>query len=263
MAVVTQRFVSKALQTETVIHIVIPFDRYDYGKKPLTDSAYDKTVILLHGLRQSGEMWLRQTNLERYAAEHGFCAVLPDTQRSFCTNMAYGLPYYDYISEEVPAMIRTLYNIPADPDHLYIGGLSAGGYGALKCALHHPERYAGVLCYSSGFYMLDDPPLLNAYEENELIGLMGPELKRAPEDDLDAAAQKASGCARLPFVYLSCGIQEARRPENLRMRETLLRNHFDVLYEEWPALHNWENWDTALQKSFAYTDRKIKEKQNP
>ena len=40
--------------------------------------------------------------MERYARERGLAVVLPEVQRSFYTDMAYGLPYFTYVPKSCP-----------------------------------------------------------------------------------------------------------------------------------------------------------------
>lgn len=62
--------------------------------------------------------------------------------------MAYGLPYFTYVSEELPAVCRRMFGLGAARERNYIFGLSMGGYGAMKCALTYPDRYAGAASFS-------------------------------------------------------------------------------------------------------------------
>ena len=80
--------------------------------------------------------------MERYARERGIAVVLPEVQRSFYTDMVYGLPYFTYVSEELPTACRRMFGLSAAREQNYIFGLSMGGYGAMKCALTYPGRYA-------------------------------------------------------------------------------------------------------------------------
>ena len=56
--------------------------------------------------------------------------------------MACGLPYFTYVSEELPTLCRRMFSLSAAREKNYVFGLSMGGYGAMKCALTYPGRYA-------------------------------------------------------------------------------------------------------------------------
>ena len=102
-------------------------------------------VFLLHGLSDNATNWSRFTAAERYAASYGVAVVMPEVQRSFYTDMKYGLDYFKYVTDELPALIRRYFRLNCTS--MYVMGLSMGGYGALKCALTYPERYKGAAAF--------------------------------------------------------------------------------------------------------------------
>jgi S-formylglutathione hydrolase len=53
---------------------------------------------------------------------------------------------YDYITEELPALIRD--NFTVDTDNASIFGHSMGGHGAITIALKNPQRYRSVSAFS-------------------------------------------------------------------------------------------------------------------
>ena len=130
---------SESLRMATAVDVILP----DKG-----ELSEVKTLYLLHGLTDDCTGWTRYTAVERYARERGLAVVLPEVQRSFYTDMAYGLPYFTYVSEELPAVCRRMFGLGAARDQNYIFGLSMGGYGAMKCALTYPDRYAGAASFS-------------------------------------------------------------------------------------------------------------------
>ena len=157
MACIRMSLRSRVLDVDTVVNVVIPYDHFDReGRlKPFT-----RTLYLLHGLRQNADAWQRMSSAERIANYYGYALIMPDAQRSFYTDMAHGPRFFTYLTEELPEIMQAMFKIPADPAHTYVGGLSMGGYGALKCALQRPDLYAGAMCFSSGFFTLNRPNLL-------------------------------------------------------------------------------------------------------
>ena len=139
MAFLRCEIASESLRMATAVDVILP----DKG-----DLSEVKTLYLLHGLTDDCTGWTRYTAVERYARERGLAVVLPEVQRSFYTDMAYGLPYFTYVSEELPAVCRRMFGLGAAREQNYIFGLSMGGYGAMKCALTYPGRYAGAASFS-------------------------------------------------------------------------------------------------------------------
>ena len=139
MAFLRCEIASEALRMATAVDVILP----DQG-----ELSRIKTLYLLHGLTDDCTGWTRYTAVERYARERGIAVVLPEVQRSFYTDMVYGLSYFTYVSEELPAVCRRMFGLGAAREQNYIFGLSMGGYGAMKCALTYPERYAGAASFS-------------------------------------------------------------------------------------------------------------------
>lgn len=78
----------------------------------------------------------------------GAALVIPEVQRSFYIDGAYGLNYFTYVSQELPAACHRMFGLSLEREKNYVMGLSMGGFGALKCALTYPERYAGCGSFS-------------------------------------------------------------------------------------------------------------------
>ena len=210
------------------------------------------TLILLHGLSGGCDDWVRFTAIERYAREGGLAVFMPEVQRSWYTDMARGLPYFTFVSEELPKYIAETFRVPTDAERLYVAGLSMGGFGAMKCALTHPERYAGCVALSSRFYLrnkikgLSDPTAKAEWEA--ILGASG---KVKPQDDVEALAERAAKGKARPRFYLACGTEDALFPETERFQAVLKEHGFPVTYEKWPGIHDWKFWDAGIQKGLA------------
>ena len=83
---------------------------------------------------------------------------MPEVQRSWYTDMVYGLPYFTFITDELPRLAANTLRVPVDPAHLYVGGLSMGGYGALKCALRAGDVFSRGASLSGAADIRQLPP---------------------------------------------------------------------------------------------------------
>src|SRR4030095_9474870 len=101
-----------------------------------------RTLYLLHGHSDDHTAWQRYTSIERYAEDLNLVVVMPAVHLSFYNDMAHGGKYWQFISEEVPALARDIFPLSAERKDNYVAGLSMGGYGAFKMALTHQARYA-------------------------------------------------------------------------------------------------------------------------
>ena len=237
-------FTSQVMQMVTTIHVVMP----EYIDKKDT-----RVLYLLHGLSDNCSNWFRLTSLERYANEYKIAVVVPEVQRSMYTNMKYGLRYFDYVSEELPRFISQMFGVPNDREHRFVAGLSMGGYGALKCALTYPERYAGCAAFSSAcdIQELVHGPLGEA-RKDENRAIYGEKLEIPEEDDLFFLAEQCSKQKEQPCFLMTCGDQDILLPQNHKLRDRMQELGFDLRYEEWEGDHTWMFWDTSLQLALSY-----------
>lgn len=132
--------------------------------------AKDKKLPVLYwlsGLTCNEQNFITKSGFQRYAAEQGLIVVCPDTSprgEDIADDEAYDLgqgagfylnataePWakhyrmYDYIVEELPALIREHFPVS---DKQSICGHSMGGHGALVLALKNPELYTSVSAFS-------------------------------------------------------------------------------------------------------------------
>ena len=87
-------------------------------------------------------------------------------------DMYRGLAWFKFISGELPALCRRFFPILSDRrEDTFIGGLSMGGYGALKCGLRAPQTFSQVISLSGALDAADTAvnntvPATRAYWED-------------------------------------------------------------------------------------------------
>lgn len=257
MALIRMTLRSRVLKMDTMVNVVIPYDYFDNSGQP---RPVLRTLYLLHGLGQNADSWQRMSSAERYANYYGYALIMPDAQRSFYTDMAHGARFFTYLTEELPQTVQAIFKLPADPAHTLVGGLSMGGYGALKCALQRPDLYAGAMCFSSGFFALNHPDMLlenGYYAQAELQGVLGKDLQAAALDDLSARICNWPQDQQKPTLYLACGTEDSLYSLSTEMAALLHENDFDVCYQQWPGIHDWRFWDAALEKGMLYMNDRL------
>ncbi|MBE6712146.1 MAG: esterase family protein [Ruminococcaceae bacterium] len=255
MAFLEFRYFSKAIRTSVTVNVILP----EVGK---TEEGVGrvpwpyKTVWLLHGLNGNQNSWVENTSIERYARERGLAVVMPCADRSWYTDTAYGAKYFTFVSEELPVVCRSYFQGMSDKreDNLVIG-LSMGGYGALKCALTHPERYGAVAALSGA---LDITRKGRPYSPEEWRGIFGFELKSALElentrhDLFYLTRENRKNALPFPKTYLWCGTEDALIAVNRTYRDLLTELDIPHLYEESPGTHTWKYWDEKVVNALNY-----------
>ena len=245
------KFFSDTLTLGSTMNVLLPQRPLaEMQKKPLKKF---RTLYLLHGHSDDHTAWQRWTSIERYAEGLNLAVVMPAVHLSFYNDMAHGGKYWQFISEEVPAVAREIFPLSAERKDNYVAGLSMGGYGAFKMALTHPERYTAAASLSGA---LDIRAVVNPRSDrnnriwlDEMRTVFG-DLNKVPgsRHDLMALARKVAKGSLRPRLYQCCGTEDMLHADNIRFREAMHDQPFDLTYEEGPGEHNWAYWDKMIQR---------------
>lgn len=244
-------YYSEALRKLVTVNAILP----EIGKKEegvgVPDVESYKTLYLLHG--QSGDYtdWVRKSNILRYAAEYGIAVIMPDGARSWYTDTTYNDKYFTFITEELPAVCRGYFKGMSDKrEDNYIGGLSMGGYGALKSILNYPENYAGCISLSGAVDVMrrDKPIDVEEWRSIFDLSIEKPMDLKGSKHDIYALFKKCKEeGADLPKLYLWCGTEDFLIEYNRELRDLLVELEIDHCYEESEGDHSWPYWDLHIQ----------------
>lgn len=246
MAHLRLNFFSEVLDMQAAVEIIIP-QKSTIGEIGIENKVRDgklKCLYLLHGLSDDETIWMRRTSIERYAAEYGICVVMPCVGRSFYSDTAYGTRYYTYIAKELPEIIESMFNVSPKREDRYIGGLSMGGYGALKIAMREEGRYGAAFGLSS---VAD---IYNEVFKEILIPVFNGNI---PSDDnlFDLALKHNTDCVK-PRIYMTVGTDDYMYNDNVRLSEHFKKLDYDYEFVETPGEHSWALWDMTIQKALEW-----------
>ncbi|NEW05135.1 esterase family protein [Paenibacillus sp. SYP-B3998] len=248
MAFIDCHFYSEALGVSASMHVILPQAAHSQiGMASQTRGSKHPTLFLLHGLSDDHTIWMRNTSIERYASELGIAVVMPAVNRSFYTDMALGSKYWTFISEELPALARSFFPLAEERERNFVAGLSMGGYGAMKLALSHPDRFAAAASLSGA---LDIDRFAREQALMEDFKLIFGELNRieGSENDLFALADHlVSSKKPAPHLFQCCGTEDFLYEDNLRFRDHLRKLSIELTYEEESGNHDWGYWDRKIQ----------------
>lgn len=243
MALIDLKFFSEAMGMQVEVQVVIPQKSAagEIGIDCKGDTDKYKCLYLLHGLTDDHTIWMRRTSIERYAADYGVCVVMPNGGKSFYTDMKYGLPYFSYITEELPKVISQFFPVSTKREDTYIAGLSMGGYGALKAALRRPDVY----CAGAGLSSVAD--IKNGMFDGVLIPAYGEEVNIPDHDDLFWLAEKTNDNPLKSRIYMGVGTEDFLYADNVKLREHFEKLSYDYTYRESAGTHCWAFWDEYIQ----------------
>ena len=244
-------FFSETLGMRVSLSILLPQRSLTDATQQNNKSKY-RTLYLLHGHSDDHTAWQRWTSIERYVEGKNLAVVMPEVHLSFYTDMVHGGKYWQFISMEVPAVVRNMFPLSDKRNDNFVAGLSMGGYGAFKLALTYPERYAAAASLSGA---VDICEVVKAQGEpddevwlHEMQSIFG-DLKKVPgsENDLFMLAKKAAQGSKKPRLYQCCGTEDFLYTDNLRFRDFVKALPISLNYEEGPGEHNWAYWDKMIQ----------------
>jgi len=204
------------------------------------------TFYLLHGLSDDHTIWMRRTRIETYVTGKPLIVVMPDGGRGWYTDHEQGPRWAEHIGVELPTFIEKTFPAIANRSARFIGGLSMGGYGALRLALGYPDRFASANSHSGAVRFGSKPMDI---PERGLI--LGPK-PAGSNHDLLALAKKAKKAGKLPRLRIDCGTEDFLLEDNRSIHQSLLKLKMPHEYEEFPGDHNWDYWDLHVREAIEF-----------
>jgi S-formylglutathione hydrolase FrmB len=245
MALCEVKFRSPTLQKAVGMHVILP--QVDVpGPYPVW--------YLLHGLSDDYTIWHRHTRIEWYVRELPLIVVMPDGGRSFYCDAREGPAYETFFMVDLVGFVERFFPVISEGGGRVISGLSMGGYGAMKLALKHPERFCSAVSHSGALRIARDTPRDEL--RPELRRIFG-DSARGGDDDLFALAESAEVNA-LPALRFDCGLDDPLLPHNRAFHDHLEHLGIPHEYEEFPGAHNWDFWDQHVQDAIAFHCRSLR-----
>ena len=190
-------YFSAALGKATACNVIVPEKAAQPGPYPV--------FYLLHGLSDDHSNWQRRTSIERYVQTLPLIVVMPDGGRGWYSNAHEGARYEDAMIQDCIGFIDRTFATDARREARSIGGLSMGGYGAIKLALQHPDLFVSANGHS-GAYSFGHARWRN--QEPEFQRIVGPQESGGPVDLWEIAASAKSASSALPALRIDCGTDD-------------------------------------------------------
>ena len=237
MSLATVQFFSDGLHRRSQYDVLLP----ESGDGPFP------VLLQLHGLTDDSHSWVQQSNIARYAARYPMIVVMPDGGTSGYVNLPVPLGadgeesrigranYEDMIIRDLREHVARTFNVRPGP--WAIGGLSMGGYGAMRLGLKYPELFNSIWAHSSAV----------------LIGTMVADRVAEADDALWIThARRLSDRHDRPVISFDCGLDDTQllgdnRTFDRQLTELGISHH----YAEHPGGHTWDYWDEHVREALA------------
>lgn len=256
MAVITCHFLSDCLQRIVPFTAVLPVDQTFAGNyEPATPM---RTLYLLHGLLGDHTDWLVRTRIEELAMQNNLAVIMPAGENAFYIDWTV-LSHRDYgrfLGEELPAFTRRLFHLSDRREDTYIGGLSMGGFGALRNGLVYNETYGRIIALSSAaqiFEVSPTDPNYDVFHELDVIG----DLEAARQTNVNPRVAAADLMQRhaadpsvpVPQLFMACGTNDSLLAPNHVLRDYFRELGISVDYYEDAYGHEWDFWNLMITKA--------------
>lgn len=243
MAIGTIRMDSAALSGAATYSIILP-DPVKAGPGPYP------VLLQLHGMHDDHGAWIDKSRLWVYVERLPLIVVMPSGGNFWWANLRLGpgtaegipglsLDYEDFLVRDLWEHVQSTF--PARPDGRWaIGGLSMGGFGAIRLGLKYPDRFCSIYGHSSA--------IPTEQEMRERVPL----LTESASADMDCyrwASRRTP--ADLPRLGFDCGVDDFLIKQNRRFHAHLEKLGLPHVFREYPGDHTWDYWDTHVPEALA------------
>lgn len=243
MARMTCNFISYVLKRAVDITVIIPTTTIpeslmmDPKQKP-THRIEEKypVLYLLHGYGNNHATWAGYSRIELYAEENNMAVVMLSAENKAYSNVSEEDHYYDFLSDELPEFIASMFPVSTRKEDTYMAGLSMGGYGTLVHGLTHPERFQAIGSFSGAVSMLNG--------------------KEGTYDVMNIIKYLLETKQSFPHMYIACGKKDFLYDANVQLTKYLKNNDVPVtvdFVEDYT--HEWRFWDMEVERFLDWLDR--------
>lgn len=244
MALIQVNYVSSALLRTVPVQVILPVD------KLVSDGVYAprkkfKTLYLLNGLWGSQIDWVAGTRIQRWAEERDLAVVMPAGENSFYVDRpGFHTDYGKFIGEELVEMTRRMFPLSERKEDTFIGGLSMGGFGAMRNGLKYHDTFSRIIALSPALHIFEGEAMpFAAFFGKDESGWE--ELKNS---DLNPRwLLKRIDEKKRPGIYLACGDKDDLLPSVKLYRKLLEEQQWELKYTEDQGAHDWDYWDRHIR----------------
>ncbi len=257
MATMTVQFASNVLKRSVPVQVILPADKNNGSAYTNSRDMRYPTLYLLHGLFGCSTDWLYNTRIRRYAEDYNLAVVMPSGDNSFYADLPQiNSDYGRFIGEELVDVTRRMFPLSYDREATFIGGLSMGGFGALRNGLAYADTFGYVIALSAAIhffeYAKDDPRRKILIHEDEVLGdyVEAAASLRNPAVCLKQLEEKVkAGQAVYPKVFQACGTEDSLIEANRFFGEKLRKAGVPLTCVEEPGAHEWDFWDRSIRRA--------------
>ena len=154
-----------------------------------------------------------------------------------------GADYEKWIVEDVVAVLKETITGAGENSRQFIGGLSMGGFGAMKLGAKYGNRFAGISAHSS----ITNLEQMKLFAEEDLANYA--QADKTEEDVFETIKKNISYLPRLRF---DCGKDDLLIEQNRLLHQQLENENIQHIYEEFDGVHEWPYWIEHVRASLKF-----------
>lgn len=147
-----------------------------------------------------------------------------------------------WIAQDVPQAARTAVPCLSNKSPIFLGGLSMGGFGALRIGAKYPALARGLSAHSSITHF--DQMMKYVEEDANRYGV--------PPEDGSVLATMLRHQKLLPPFRFDCGDKDPLVKYNRQLHKDLEAHGVAHQYVEFPGLHDWNYWAAHLEDTLRF-----------
>lgn len=211
-----------------------------------------RTLYLLHGWNGTHSSWLLSTRIYELARDNDLAIIMPSGENSFYFDQYQGQMYGQFIGKELVSITREMFNLSSRKEDTWIGGLSMGGYGALRNGLEYDQTFGKIAAFSSRILtrrgIKENEKMNDDMIHLHLKNITGIDSLSDLKDSLDLY-ELIKTRKNPQEMYISCGLEDYLLEENRQFHAYLENNRIPHIYDETPGGHDWDFWNEQIEKA--------------
>ncbi|MNC31059.1 enterobactin/ferric enterobactin esterase [compost metagenome] len=257
MANMQVEFYSKSLKRQVSFSALLPIERLE---PPTPERRGLKSLYLLHGYAGSHTDWLYFTRIRELSEKYNIAVFMPSGENHFYLDDEDKEERHgEFIGHELVELTRSLFPLSREREDTFIGGLSMGGFGAIRNGLKYNGSFGRIIALSSALILHGiagiGPDFHNGIAGYAYYRRVFGDLNSLLGSDKDPEALvkelKTAG-ADLPQIYMACGTDDFLLKENRLFHVFLAGERVAHTYKESPGAHNWDFWNTHIAEALEW-----------
>lgn len=210
-------------------------------------------ITLLHGVYGSAWIWAHKAGVHFTALKMMQEGLIKPMVIAMPSDGLWGdgsayLPqnnknFEKWITEDVIDAVIENIDCTSTRSHLYIAGLSMGGYGALRLGAKYPAKYKAI----SGHSSITNKNQMHLFVEEDEV--LFDQNDKTEEDVFELIRQNKE---YLPAVRFDCGKEDLLIEYNRTLHEKLKAAKIDHDYQEFVGGHEWSYWQEHIKDTLLF-----------